>query len=74
MEGFILNTNKLKPTITISSCLGFEATRYNGAMLDSAFVRKLRELEAVNFVTICPEVGIGLGIPRETLRLVMIDN
>ncbi len=69
-----MNDNSIKPIIVVSTCLGFEATRYNGDMLDNAFVRRLRNTDAVQFKTVCPEVAIGLGIPRETLRIVMKEG
>jgi uncharacterized protein YbgA (DUF1722 family)/uncharacterized protein YbbK (DUF523 family) len=53
----------------ISSCLLGENVRYNGGhKLD----RWLRDTlgQFVEFVPVCPEVECGLGVPRETLRLV----
>lgn len=53
----------------VSSCLLGEEVRYNGGHKRSAWVQD--NLGAyVSFVPVCPEVEIGLGIPRETLRLV----
>lgn len=60
-----------KPTIVISRCLGFCKCRYNGDIIRDKFVEKLKE--HVNYITVCPEVDIGLGTPRDTLRLVL-DN
>ena len=57
-----------KPVIVVSKCLGFEACRYNKQIISDYFVNKLTEL--VNFIPICPEVEIGLGVPREPIRLV----
>jgi uncharacterized protein YbgA (DUF1722 family)/uncharacterized protein YbbK (DUF523 family) len=37
-------------------------------MISSDFVKQLKDY--VDFVPVCPEVEIGLGIPRESLRLV----
>ena len=37
-------------------------------MITSPIVAKLKE--HVNFIPVCPEVEIGLGIPRPTLRIV----
>jgi uncharacterized protein YbgA (DUF1722 family)/uncharacterized protein YbbK (DUF523 family) len=46
-----------------------DEVRYNGQAAEDRFVN--RELSNfVDFVKVCPEVGIGLGIPRETIRLV----
>jgi uncharacterized protein YbgA (DUF1722 family)/uncharacterized protein YbbK (DUF523 family) len=57
-----------KPVVVVSQCLGFAAVRYNGAMLQDHFVRALSE--HVNFVQVCPEVAIGLGVPRDPIRIV----
>ncbi|MEA2069759.1 MAG: DUF523 domain-containing protein, partial [Asgard group archaeon] len=65
-----MEKNKIKPIILVSSCLGFEATRYDGNILKSPLIERLRNGKYVKFITVCPEVAIGLGIPRETLRLV----
>jgi uncharacterized protein YbbK (DUF523 family) len=37
-------------------------------MISSDLVEQLKDY--VDFVPVCPEVGIGLSVPRETLRLV----
>ena len=60
--------DKNKPTVVVSRCLGFDKCRYNGDMIPNKFVKKLGEY--VNYITVCPEVEIGLPIPRETIRLV----
>jgi len=47
--------------------------RYNGeAKRRHTFIDKLAE--HVTLVPFCPEVGIGLGVPRETIRLVANDE
>jgi len=54
--------------IGISSCLLGENVRFDGGHKRDAFlVGTLAPL--VTFVPVCPEVGIGLGTPRESLRL-----
>lgn len=57
-----------KPTILVSKCLGFEACRYNGEMAKDEFVGKLKDY--VQFITVCPEVGIGLRTPRDAIKIV----
>jgi len=61
-----------KPTIVVSRCLGFCKCRYNGDVLSSPFVEALKP--HVNYVTACPEVEIGLGVPRNPVRLVQRDG
>ena len=56
-----------KPTIVVSKCLEFDACRYNGDDSD-ATIRNLQPF--VTFIPVCPEVEIGLGTPRETIRIV----
>lgn len=61
-----------KPIVVVSACLGFEACRYNGQMVDDAFVRSLSK--HVTFVPVCPEKAIGLGVPRKPVRMAMVDK
>jgi uncharacterized protein YbgA (DUF1722 family)/uncharacterized protein YbbK (DUF523 family) len=61
-----------RPTMVTSECLGFAAVRYNGQVLRDRFVQALRE--HVHVVPVCPEVAIGLGVPRDPIRLVRIDD
>ena len=57
-----------KPKIVVSKCLGFAKCRYNGQTIPDDFVDSLKEY--VEYITLCPEVEIGLGIPREPIRLI----
>ncbi|NCB41161.1 MAG: DUF1722 domain-containing protein [Clostridia bacterium] len=57
-----------KPTVVVSRCLGFCKCRYNGAVITDSFIEELKPY--VNFITVCPEVEIGLGVPRNPVRLV----
>ncbi|ABC76454.1 YbgA family protein [Syntrophus aciditrophicus] len=57
-----------KPVVVVSKCLGFDSCRYNGDIIDAPFVDKLRS--HVTFVPVCPEVEIGLGVPRKPIRIV----
>ncbi|MBS3816474.1 MAG: DUF1722 domain-containing protein [Candidatus Thermoplasmatota archaeon] len=52
----------------MSRCLGFESCRYSGNIISSDEVREMRD--HVDFITVCPEVDIGLGVPRDSVRLV----
>jgi len=58
----------VKPIIVVSKCLGFAHCRYNGAIINDEFVEKLNNY--VEFKPVCAEVEIGLGIPREPVRVV----
>jgi uncharacterized protein YbgA (DUF1722 family) len=52
----------------ISRCIEFDSVRWNAQVISSDFVRAL--VNHVDYTTVCPEVEIGLGVPRDTLRLV----
>jgi uncharacterized protein YbbK (DUF523 family) len=53
--------------IVISRCLGFEACRYNGEMIPSPWLQELAS--KAKLITVCPEVEIGLGVPRKPINL-----
>ncbi|WP_339487779.1 YbgA family protein [Pseudomonas sp. EL_65y_Pfl2_R95] len=58
-----------KPKIAISACLLGEQVRYNGGHKESRLCSRTLG-DYFDFVSICPEVAIGLGTPREPIRLV----
>ena len=56
-----------KPVVVVSKCLEFEACRYNGERISSSFIERLGP--HVHFRPVCPEVEIGLGTPRDPIRI-----
>lgn len=58
-----------RPKIAISSCLLGHEVRFDGGHKNSRYVSDTLA-EYFDFVPLCPEVAIGLGIPRPTIRLV----
>jgi uncharacterized protein YbgA (DUF1722 family)/uncharacterized protein YbbK (DUF523 family) len=60
-----------RPKVVVSKCLEFDRCRYNGDMISSPIVSKLKEY--VSFLPVCAEVEIGLGVPRNPVRIVL-DN
>jgi uncharacterized protein YbgA (DUF1722 family)/uncharacterized protein YbbK (DUF523 family) len=64
-----IQASKSGPIIGIGACLTGAKVRYSG---DSK--RKNRHIESLKehaeLRPFCPEVGIGMGVPRETVRLV----
>ncbi len=60
------------PRVVVSKCIEFDSCRYNGAMIPSDVVKRLKP--HVEFMPVCPEVEIGLGVPRDPIRLVRIDG
>lgn len=63
--------NKL--SIGISSCLLGHKVRFDSGHKNNAYINNTLS-EYFDFIPFCPEVDIGLGIPRETTRLVLIDE
>ena len=61
-----------RPKVVVSRCIEFDSVRWNGQIVRSEFVRKL--IPHVDTVTVCPEVEIGLGVPRDTLRVVRVGE
>ncbi len=59
-----------KVSVGISSCLLGERVRFDGGHKNNAYIVKTLG-EFFEFKQFCPEVAIGLGIPRETIRLVL---
>jgi uncharacterized protein YbgA (DUF1722 family)/uncharacterized protein YbbK (DUF523 family) len=58
-----------RPKIAISACLMGAEVRYNGGHKASRLCTDTLT-DYFEFVAVCPEVAIGLGIPREPIRLV----
>ena len=46
--------------------------RYNGQVIPSRIVHDI--MPFVDFIKVCPEVEIGLGIPRDPLRIIKQDD
>ncbi len=59
---------KNKPKIGVSACLLGDSVRYNrGHTQDKWLIRELGKF--VDFYPFCPEVEMGLGVPREEIHL-----
>ncbi|WP_321420838.1 DUF523 and DUF1722 domain-containing protein [uncultured Methanomethylovorans sp.] len=61
-----------RPIVVVSRCLEFDKVRYDGQVLHSRIVRDLEPF--VDYIKVCPEVEIGLGVPREPIRIVRKDG
>ena len=64
--------NFLKPRIVVSKCIGFDNCRYNGQMISSDFVEQLKSF--VEFIPVCPEFEMGLGVPRDPIRIISYEG
>ena len=58
-----------RPRLVVSRCLGFAACRYDGKQLSSDWLERLAPF--VDFESVCPEEAIGLGTPRDPIRVVV---
>lgn len=56
------------PKIGVSSCLLGEKVRYDGGHKHDRYLTDVLG-PLVSFVAVCPEVGAGLPVPREAMRL-----
>ena len=63
------SSNERRIAVGISSCLLGQAVRFDGGHKRNSYVTDTLS-RYFDFVPVCPEVGIGLGTPRKTLRLV----
>jgi len=61
------------PSVVISACLLSSCSRWDGKPLDldDDFRDRISRLEKhVKIIPVCPETGIGLGVPRDPIRLI----
>ncbi|HLU65548.1 MAG TPA: DUF523 domain-containing protein [Kofleriaceae bacterium] len=58
----------MRPRVGISSCLLGQEVRWDGRHRRSEAVLALAR--QVEWVPVCPEVEVGMGVPREPVRLV----
>jgi len=61
-----------KPSVVVSKCLGFAACRYNGLTIPDVLVDRLRA--HVEFRPVCAEMEIGLGVPRDPVRIISVSG
>ncbi len=61
-----------RPILLLSACLDLQPVRYNGEIVKDDFVLKVREFCGIK--TVCPEVGIGLGVPRDKIIVYVKDG
>lgn len=61
------------PQVGVSACALGQPVRYNGGHKQSKIC--LEVLDGVfDMVPVCPEVAVGLGVPRKPIRLVQTDS
>jgi len=64
-----MTSQSIKPKVVISRCLGFGNCRYNGKIISDPFFDQLEKI--VDCHPVCPEMEIGLGMPRDPIQIVM---
>lgn len=65
-------TEDVRPLMGVSRCLGFAPCRWDGAIVLSPEVAELAPY--VELRPICPEVEMGLGVPRDPIRIVSVQG
>lgn len=58
-----------RPLLVLSRCIEHDHCRYDGSMISSPFVRQFSDY--TDFITVCPEVEMGLGVPRPPIHITM---
>lgn len=61
-----------KPRVVISRCINIQPVRYNGGIVTDEFAKKLGNF--VEYVDVCPEVDIGMPVPRPSVILARIGQ
>ncbi|WP_424357005.1 YbgA family protein [Methanocella sp. MCL-LM] len=61
-----------RPRLLVSACLEFEKVRYDGRTVPCLVVKEL--MPFVDFIKVCPECEVGLGVPRDALRIVNVGG
>jgi uncharacterized protein YbgA (DUF1722 family)/uncharacterized protein YbbK (DUF523 family) len=63
------NTLSAPPRLGISACLLGQKVRFDGGHKQDAFLCETFG-RFVEWIPVCPELEVGMGVPRETVRLV----
>ncbi len=65
----MLKNSQAKPKLGISTCLLGQRVRYDGGHKRDYFLTEIFG-PFVDWVPVCPELEVGMGVPREPVRLV----
>lgn len=63
------NRDNAKPRLGISACSLGERVRYDGGHKHDCFLTETFG-RIVEWIPVCPELEVGMGVPREAVRLV----
>lgn len=61
-----------RPRVLLSRCLSFDPCRYDGRIIEDDVILRIKPF--LSFLPVCPEVEIGLGVPRAPVKLVKTDQ
>ncbi len=61
-----------RPRLVVSRCLDLEPCRYDGGIITAPTIPRL--VAYADLLPVCPEMAIGLGVPRDPIRLVRADG
>ena len=67
-----MTEKRIKPIVVLSNCLEYKACRYNGELIPNSFVKQLEPF--VIYKPVCPEVEIGMGVPRDPIKIVLKND
>ncbi len=56
--------------IAVSSCLLGEAVRYDGVTKQNSIITN-QLAKQFNLISLCPEMAIGLGVPRDPIKIIV---
>ena len=62
-----------KIPVGVSQCLLGDSVRYDGSHKRNTYLVDVLS-RYVNFMPVCPELAIGLGVPRKPIRLIVTDG
>ena len=62
----------IRPRLVISQCIGLAPCRYDGKMVESPLVSRMKG--KIDIIPVCPETAIGLGVPRQPIKLISLKN
>ena len=69
----MVSTSFPRPRVGVSACLLGEPLRYDGGHLSNDFLTQTLAPH-VEWTPVCPESEVGMGTPREPVRLVDVDG
>lgn len=70
---FVADAHQAKPRVAISACLKGERVRYDGRDNTLETTSTILPKHLI-LIPICPEVGVGMPVPRPPIQLVNIDG